>query len=104
MLTRHGVLVFVAAISPYRSVREEVEHRIGNYVEIHVHCPIDVLVERDGKGLYRRALAGEIDHFTGVSDPYEEPAHPHLRLDTSTEPVEASVAKVLALLQDRGYG
>ena len=104
LLTRNGVVVLVAAISPYRSVREEVEGRIGNCVEVHVHCPIDVLVERDGKGLYRRALAGEIDHFTGVSDPYEEPAHPHLRLDTSTEPVEASVAKVLALLEDRGYG
>ena len=103
LLTKHGVVVLVAAISPYRAVREEVEHRIGSFVEVHVHCPIDVLVERDAKGLYRRAIAGEIDHFTGVSDPYEEPERPHLRLDTSTEPVETSVARVLALLEDRGY-
>jgi adenylyl-sulfate kinase len=104
LLTRHGVIVFVAAISPYRSVREEVQHRIGSYVEVHVHCPVDVLVERDGKGLYRRALAGELDHFTGVSDPYEEPAAPDLRIDTSQEPVEASVARVMALLEARGFG
>lgn len=103
LLTRHGVVVFVAAISPYRSVREEVQHRIGSYVEVHVHCPVDVLVERDGKGLYKRALAGEIEHFTGVSDPYEEPAAPDLRIDTSREGVDASVARVMALLEGRGF-
>src|SRR4029077_13419593 len=73
LLTRHGVVVLVAAISPYRETRDEVRARIGHFVEVHVDCPLDELVQRDVKGLYKRALAGEIDNFTGVSDPYEPP-------------------------------
>ena len=71
LLSRNGVIALVAAISPYREVREEVRGRIGNFVEVYVHCPIEVLAERDVKGLYKKALAGEIGSFTGVSDPYE---------------------------------
>src|ERR1700734_3874814 len=74
LLSRNGVIAIAAAISPYRAVREELRARIPNFVEVYVECPIEVLAERDVKGLYKKALAGEIPHFTGVSDPYEPPA------------------------------
>ena len=73
LLSRNGVIAIVAAISPYRAVREEVRGTIENFVEVYVDCPIEVLAERDVKGLYKQALAGEIANFTGVSDPYEPP-------------------------------
>jgi adenylylsulfate kinase len=95
LLTRNGVVVIVAAISPYRAVREEVREHIGSFLEVYVRCPLDELVRRDVKGLYRRALAGEIDNFTGVSDPYEEPENPDVLVDTSTLSVEDAVAHVL---------
>ena len=98
LLTRHGVVVLVAAISPYREVRSEMRDRIGRFLEIYVECPIDVLAKRDVKGLYRKALAGEIDHFTGVSDPYEAPEDPDVWIDSSVETIDESVAKVLAAL------
>lgn len=103
LLTRNGVVVLVAAISPYREVRDEVRERIGRFIEVYVRCPIDVLAERDVKGLYKRALAGEIDNFTGVSDPYEEPESPDVVVDSSTEGVEASVARVLAAIDATGW-
>src|SRR2546426_1500981 len=99
LLTRHGVVVLVAAISPYREVRSEMRDRIGRFLEIYVECPINVLAERDVKGLYRKALAGEIDHFTGVSDPYETPEDPDVWIDSSVETVDESVAKVLAAIE-----
>jgi adenylyl-sulfate kinase len=102
LLSRNGVIALVAAISPYREVREEVRERIANFVEIHVHCPIEVLAERDVKGLYKKALAGEIGSFTGVSDPYEPPLHPEVTIDSSKEPINASVEKVWAKLRDLG--
>ncbi len=74
LLSRNGVIAIAAAISPYRAVREEVRARIPNFVEVFVECPIEVLAERDVKGLYKSALAGEIPHFTGITDPYEPPA------------------------------
>ena len=101
LLTRNGVVVIVAAISPYRQAREEVRANIGRFLEIHVDCPIDVLAERDVKGLYKRAIAGEIDHFTGISDPYEAPESPDLFIDTSAEEVEVSVTRVLNLIDER---
>lgn len=101
LLTRNGVVVIVAAISPYREVRDEVRHRIGRFLEVYVHCPIEVLADRDVKGLYRRALAGEIPHFTGVSDPYEAPESPDLVIDSSVEDIETSVARVLAAIDQR---
>jgi adenylylsulfate kinase len=94
LLTRNGVIAIVAAISPYREVREEVRSRIGNFVEVYVTCPIEVLAERDVKGLYKKALAGEIASFTGVSDPYEPPANPEVTIDSSREPVDESVERV----------
>jgi adenylyl-sulfate kinase len=99
LLSRNGVIAMVAAISPYRAVREEVRGSIGNFVEVYVHCPIEVLAERDVKGLYKKALAGEIQNFTGVSDPYEPPANPEITVDSSTEEIEASIQKILVKLR-----
>jgi adenylyl-sulfate kinase len=100
LLARNGVVVIVAAISPYRAVRDEVRARIDRFVEVHVHCSLDELVRRDVKGLYRRALAGEIPHFTGVSDPYEAPLDPEVVVDSGVESVEESVGRVLAALDE----
>ncbi len=99
LLSRNGVIAIVAAISPYRAVREELRARIPNFVEVFVECPIEVLAERDVKGLYRGALAGEIPQFTGVSDPYEPPADPDLVIRSDHESPEESVAKVWAKLE-----
>ena len=103
LLTRNGVATIVAAISPYRSVREEVRQGIGDFVEIYVECPIEELVRRDVKGLYLKALRGEIANFTGVSDPYEAPLNPEVAVHTEQESVEESVAKVMAKLSELGY-
>jgi len=102
LLSRNGVIALVAAISPYRAVREEVRSQIENFVEVYVHCPIEVLAERDVKGLYKKALAGEIPSFTGVSDPYEPPLRPEVSIDSSRENVEESVEKVWTKLRDLG--
>jgi adenylyl-sulfate kinase len=101
LLSRNGVIAIVAAISPYRAVREEVRAEIPNFIEVFVHCPIEVLAERDVKGLYKKALAGEIPNFTGVSDPYEPPANPEVTIDSSQEEIESSVEKVFAALRER---
>lgn len=103
LLTRNGVVAIAAAISPYREVRDEVRQNIGRFVEVYVKCPLDVLVSRDVKGLYRKALNGEIGNFTGVSDPYEEPLNPEVVVETDRETVEESVAKILGVLDKLGY-
>jgi adenylyl-sulfate kinase len=103
LLTRHGVGVITAAISPYEGARRQARELIGNFVEVYVRCDLDELVRRDVKGLYKKALAGELPHFTGVSDPYEEPRHPDLVVDTAHETVDESVAAILAALEARGY-
>ena len=103
LLTRNGVLAITAAISPYREIRDEARENIGDFVEVFVKCPLDTLVERDVKGLYEKALKGEISNFTGVSDPYEEPLNPEVVVETDKESVEDSVAKVLRTLAERGY-
>lgn len=102
ILARNGVIVLAAAISPYREAREfvriEVESDGTRFVEVYVRCPLDVLIERDVKGLYQRAILGEVRHFTGISDPYEEPLSPDCVLDSSAETVELSVRRVLSHL------
>jgi ATP sulfurylase/adenylyl-sulfate kinase len=103
LLTRNGVAVITAAISPYRAVREEVRGRVGDFVEVYVECSIDELSRRDVKGLYRKALAGEIKNFTGVSDPYEAPENPEVTVNSEEQVVEESVADILAALEARGY-
>ncbi|MSQ61561.1 MAG: adenylyl-sulfate kinase [Dehalococcoidia bacterium] len=103
LLSRNGVAVITAAISPYRDVRAEAREMIGDFVEVYAKCPIDTLAERDVKGLYKKALAGEIQNFTGVSDPYEEPLTPEVVVNTDTETVDESLAKVVAALEEHGY-
>jgi ATP sulfurylase/adenylyl-sulfate kinase len=103
MLTRNGAFVLVAAISPYRAVRDEVRARIDDFVEVYVECSIPELTRRDVKGLYAKALAGEIKNFTGVSDPYEAPLHPEVTVNSETQNVGESVTDTLAVLQARGY-
>ncbi|HEY9650351.1 MAG TPA: adenylyl-sulfate kinase [Coleofasciculaceae cyanobacterium] len=103
LLTRNGVIVLVSAISPYREMREEVRQRIGNFVEVYVNAPLDVCEQRDVKGLYKRARAGEIKHFTGIDDPYEPPLNPEVECRTDQEDESESVAKVLNQLQELGY-
>jgi adenylyl-sulfate kinase len=102
LLSRNGVIAIAAAISPYRAVRDEVRARIPNFVEVYVECPVEVLAERDVKGLYKRALAGEIAHFTGISDPYEAPLAPQVTVNSSQETPEQSVEKIWATLERLG--
>ncbi len=103
LLARNGVAVITAAISPYREVREEVRRDAGDFIEVYVKCPLEVLKERDAKGLYAKALRGEIAGFTGVSDPYEEPLHAEVVLETDRESEEESLRKLVARLEELGY-
>ena len=103
LVARSGGVAITAAISPYREVRDEVRSQTPGFVEVFVRAPLDTLVERDTKGLYRKAIAGEIANFTGVSDPYEEPLHPEVVCDTSQESVAESVAKVVDRLERLGH-
>ena len=101
-LARHGVAVLVAAISPYRQARERVRNSVDHFVEVHVATSLATCAERDVKGLYARALAGQLPRFTGVSDPYEPPLAPEVVLHTDREPVERSVEQVLGHLERLG--
>jgi adenylyl-sulfate kinase len=107
LLSRNGVAAITAAISPYREIRDEVRTMVtgdgGGFVEVFVKCPISVLAERDVKGLYKKAIAGEIKNFTGVSDPYEEPLSPEVVVESDRETVEQGVAKILGKLTELGY-
>jgi len=103
LLTRNGVAVLATFVSPYRERRRKTREEIENFVEIYTRCPVDVCIERDIKGMYKKALAGEITNFTGVDDPYEEPEDPELIVDTDKETIEESVQKVLAKLEELGY-
>jgi adenylylsulfate kinase len=98
-LAKHGVTVLVAAISPYREARDRVRDTVDNFVEVHVAAPLSTCAERDPKGLYAKALAGEIRNFTGVSDPYEPPLEPEIVLHTESESVDDSVHQILAWLE-----
>ena len=103
LLSRNGVVVIAAAISPYREVRDEVRRgHEAPFVEAFVECSLDELVRRDPKGLYAKALRGEIQHFTGVSDPYEPPVAPDLHLHSDRETFNESRAKVLTWLETHG--
>src|ERR1700730_18361866 len=99
LLSRNGVVAIAAAISPYRGVREEVRARIGSFVEVYVRCPVEVLAERDVKGLYKKALAGEIKNFTGGNDPYESPLAAEVIVETDRETPEESAARIIAQLE-----
>jgi adenylylsulfate kinase len=103
LLTRNGVAVIVSAISPYKEARDQVRRRIVDFVEVFVDVPLEVAAERDVKGLYKKAYAGEIEQFTGVSDPYEPPAAPDLVLKTDQETPQESARKVIEKLEFFGY-
>ena len=103
LLTRNEVVAIAAAISPYRESREYARKNISRFVEVFVKCPLDVLVERDPKGLYRKAMAGEIEHFTGVSDPYEEPESPDITVETDRESVDVCTRRIMSTLEGLGY-
>ncbi len=102
-LSRHGVVVIVALITPYRSARRRVREAIPRFVEVFVKCPIEVCAARDVKGLYRKARGGEIPNFTGVSDPYEAPESPEITVETDREPPDASIRVIVKWLRDHGY-
>lgn len=101
LLSRNGVIVIAAAISPYRQLRDEVRASTTNFVEVFTDCDLATLVRRDVKGLYRRALAGQIQNFTGVSDPYEAPPNPEVRTDSASQTEEQSVDAVWRYLVER---
>jgi adenylylsulfate kinase len=103
LLTRNGVGVIVSAISPYKEARDQVRRRIVDFVEVFVDAPLEVCAERDVKGLYKKAFAGEIEQFTGVSDPYEAPAAPELHIKTDEEEPRESAARVIGHLEELGY-
>jgi adenylyl-sulfate kinase len=101
LLTRNGVWAVSAAISPYRAVRDENRKLIGRFIEIYVECSIETLARRDVKGLYKKALAGQVPHFTGISDPYEAPLHPDIRINSETETIEQSFEKIMSYLDSK---
>jgi adenylyl-sulfate kinase len=106
LLSRNGVGVIAAAISPYREIRDEVRRSVetdgARFIEVYVKTPLETLIERDVKGLYKKALAGEIKQFTGVSDPYEEPFNPELIIESDKETVDQSAEKIIAGLEAFG--
>ena len=107
VLARNGVIAITAAISPYRDIRDEIRAEVETegraaFVEVFASAPLDALVERDVKGLYKKAIAGEIKNFTGVSDPYEAPETPEVIALTSEETVEASAKRILDYLTEKG--
>jgi adenylylsulfate kinase len=103
LLTRNGVIVLTSFISPYRDIRAYARQEIGEFIEVYTKCPLEVCIQRDVKGMYQKALRGEIKEFTGISDPYEEPLNPELVLETDRESLEESVGKVIAKLKELGY-
>jgi adenylyl-sulfate kinase len=103
LLSRNGVPVITAAISPYKEIRNEARELMGDrFIEVFVKASVDTCADRDVKGLYAKAFAGEIKEFTGVSDPYEEPERPEVVCDTESETAEGSAEKLLAYLEGRG--
>jgi adenylyl-sulfate kinase len=103
LLTRNGVAVLCSFISPYRAVRAQVKEEVGNFVEVYCYASMETLIERDVKGLYKKALAGEIENFTGISDPYEPPPEPEITVNSAAQTVEESIQIILKRLQELGY-
>lgn len=103
LLSRNGVIAISAAISPYASTRQDVRELVESngaaFVEVYAKCSLDELVRRDVKGLYKKALAGEIENFTGVSDPYEEPENPEITVDSATQSIDDSFQQIIAYLE-----
>ena len=103
LLSRNGIAVLCSFISPYRAVRKAVRDETTNFIEVYVEVPLEEAIQRDVKGMYQKAIDGEIANFTGISDPYEEPRQPEIRVPTHMETVDESVARILAYLEEQGY-
>lgn len=103
LLSRNGVAVLCSFISPYRQRRALTRQEIGDFIEVYVECPLEVCMQRDVKGLYAKAIAGEIPEFTGISDPYEPPENAEIVCHTGEETLEQSVGKILSYLEEHGY-
>ncbi len=103
LLTRNGVAVICSFISPYAERRAKTRQEIGNFVECYVECPLEVLIERDVKGLYEKALDGKLPNFTGISDPYEPPVNPEITVHTATQSVKECTAIIIRRLEELGY-
>jgi adenylyl-sulfate kinase len=103
MISKVGGVAVTAAISPYREAREKARKEIQNFVEVYVKCPIEVCMKRDPKGLYAKALRGEIQNFTGVSDPYEEPSDPEIIVHSSMQSPQESNHLIIQKLEELGY-
>jgi len=103
LLTRNGIMTITTFISPYRELRQHARESIDAFIEVYIKCPVEVCAQRDPKGLYRKALAGEISNFTGVSDPYEEPLKPEVLIESDKETVEESVTKIIDKLKELRY-
>lgn len=103
LLTRQGAVTTAAFVSPYRSIRAEIRAMIGDFIEIYVKCALDECIARDVKGMYKKAIAGEIKNFTGISDPFEEPENPELILETDKESEEECLQKILQKMGELGY-
>lgn len=103
LLSRNGVIAITAAISPYRDIRDEVRRTHDRFVEVFVKCSLEKLVERDVKGLYKKALKGEIPSFTGISDPYEEPLNPEVLVESDRETPQESLVRLLNTLETLDY-
>jgi len=103
LLTRNNIVAIAAAVSPYRDGRDEARRAIGSFVEVFVKCPLEVLKQRDPKGLYRQALAGELNGLTGVSAPYEEPLAPEVVVETDKLDPKDCIQKILQCIMRKGY-
>jgi adenylylsulfate kinase len=103
LLSRNGVIAITAAISPYREIRDEARAEIKNFVEVYVDCPLEICEQRDVKGLYKRARSGEIQQFTGISDPYEPPLNAEVVVHTNVETPEQAADKIISRLAELGY-
>jgi adenylylsulfate kinase len=102
LLSKHGAVAIAAAISPYRAIRDEVRSSIANFVEVYVNTPLEVCIQRDVKGMYKKALAGEMKNFTGVDDPYEAPLQPEIVIETEKELPAVSAERILTNLEKMG--
>jgi adenylylsulfate kinase len=102
LLSKHGAVAIAAAISPYRAIRDEVRSSIVNFVEVYVNTPLEVCIQRDVKGMYKKALAGEMKNFTGVDDPYEAPLQPEIVIETEKELPAVSAERILTKLEKMG--
>jgi len=103
LLARRGVIVLCSFVSPYRENRDFARSICDNFIEVYVNTPLNVCIERDVKGMYKKAMAGEIKGFTGIDDPYEEPENPEIVIDTTKESVEESAGRVISKLKEEGF-